>query len=111
MPSDDYTPVVRGALKLKGSGPAGITKKKKKKAKPSAEAESSKTAIQKALEDEDAIASKELKNTADLNEEELRELESRGTDGKTATERAYEEMRRKRVRPGFALVCILLGRC
>ena len=33
MPSDDYAPVVRGGLKLKGSAPSGI-KKKKKKVKP-----------------------------------------------------------------------------
>ncbi|CZR58051.1 uncharacterized protein PAC_07941 [Phialocephala subalpina] len=108
MPSDDYQPVVRGALKLKGSGPAGITKKKKKKPKSTTDvdASSSKTsALQKALEDEDSAAGKELvkrKNKSEeegeeMGKEEPRELEERGNDGKTASERAREEMRRKRL--------------
>ncbi|KUJ15398.1 DUF1754-domain-containing protein [Mollisia scopiformis] len=91
MPSDDYTPVVRGALKLKGSTPSGITKKKKKKTpKPAPESEAStskQSAFQKALEEEDASTK----------EDDLRELEERGHDGKTASERAREEMRRKRL--------------
>jgi len=117
MPSD--TPVIRGALKLKGS--AGIAKKKKKKAWPS-DAET-KSAIQRALEDEDAIASKETSRRKEEGEggegggeggadgEDLRELEERGNDGKTASERAYEEMRRKRVRvlPRFSFVWEILG--
>merc|ERR1712093_155816 len=82
MPADEYAPVVRGALKLKGSTPSGIKKKKKKPKISDTEASSSKkSALQSALEDEDA----------------LRELEERGGDGKTASERAYEEMRRKRL--------------
>jgi protein FAM32A len=101
MPSD--APVIRGALKLKGSG---ITKKKKKKAKADAESsEDKKSAIQKALEEEDTAVGKEVVKSkskgkgedAEGEEEGDRELEERGHDGKTASERAYEEMRRKRV--------------
>jgi protein FAM32A len=103
MPSDEYAPIVRGGLKLKGSKPAGISKNKKKKPKPKeTEAQSSKTALQKALEDEDASAGKEMgrgegKEGEEADQAELRELETRGDDGKTASERQYEEMRRKRV--------------
>jgi len=89
-------------LKLKGSG---ISKKKKKKAKPSDESSEKKSAIQKALEDEDSAVGKEVVKSKGKGKEEdgdeegqgLRELEERGNDGKTASERAYEEMRRKRL--------------
>ncbi|EPE32581.1 hypothetical protein GLAREA_07715 [Glarea lozoyensis ATCC 20868] len=91
MPSDDYTPIVRGGLKLKGaSAPSGI-KKKKKKSKPTVNEEGLSKAI-----DSDAGSSKK----AAAQEEEgldLRELEPKDFDGKTATERAYEETRRKRL--------------
>ena len=103
MPSDDYASTVRGSLKLKGSKPEGI-KKKKKKPKPSTDSETSKDAkstLQQALADEDGEAGKELVKGEDgeeeLDDEKLRELDPRGGDGKTASERAYEEMRRKRV--------------
>jgi len=106
MPGDEYASVVRGGLKLKGS--AGIAKKKKKKAKAveGEVGESKKSAIQKALEDEDASTPKEVerkkakvKGDGEEGEEREgdRELEERGHDGKTASERAYEEMRRKRL--------------
>lgn len=110
MPADEYAPVVRGALKLKGSAPSGIKKKKKKPKTSESEASSStkKSALQSALEEEDAESSKAVvkgKGNAkgedgveeELDEVALRELEERGGDGKTASERAYEEMRRKRV--------------
>jgi protein FAM32A len=106
MPSDAYSSVVRGGLKLKGS--AGITKKKKKKSKEKEGevGEGKKEALQKALEDEDSALSKVQGKGKDMEdgdadgklaEEGDRELEERGNDGKTASERAYEEMRRKRV--------------
>jgi protein FAM32A len=105
MPGDEYSSVVRGGLKLKG----GVTKKKKKSKPKSADAEGKKDAIRKALEDEDTAVGKEIeKRKAKEGEEEVegdggdRELEERGGDGKTASERAYEEMRRKRV--SFVLV-------
>jgi len=113
MPADEYTPVVRGALKLKGTAtPSGITKKKKKKAAkhddPSASSAAQNSALQKALQEEDAAAATaEIAGAGGtsggkaagegLSEEELRELESRDSDGKTAAERAYQEMRRRRV--------------
>jgi len=105
MTSDDYASAVRGGLKLKGAAkPAGIKKKKKKdKTKETeAESESKKTALQRALEEENAGTSKEMVRGGkgegeDMNEDQLRELEEKGGDGKTAAERAYEEMRRRRV--------------
>ncbi|KAG4421925.1 hypothetical protein IFR04_004904 [Cadophora malorum] len=105
MPADEYAPVVRGALKLKGSTPSGIKKKKKKPKISDTEASSSKKcALQSALEEEDAESSKAIAKKGkgeaaeeELDEEALRELEERGGDGKTASERAYEEMRRKRL--------------
>jgi protein FAM32A len=100
MPSDAYSSVVRGGLKLKGSAPAGVTKKKKKKPKTDDGAnEGKKDALQKALEDEDSAVGKEIDKGKGKEEEQEgdRELEERGNDGKTASERAYEEMRRKRV--------------
>jgi protein FAM32A len=104
-PSEDYIPVVRGALKLKGGAPSGIKKKKKKPKNPANESESSskKSALQQALEDEDDATTTDLvkvkkkNDQEELDEEKLRELENRGNDGKTASERAYEEMRRRRV--------------
>jgi protein FAM32A len=99
MPSDAYSSVVRGGLKLKGS--AGITKERDGEV-----GEGKKDALQKALEDEDSALSQakgkekvgeDGDTDGQLAEEGDRELEERGNDGKTASERAYEEMRRKRV--------------
>jgi protein FAM32A len=115
MPADEYAPVVRGGLKLKGSKPAGITKKKKK-AKPK-ESEAAKSTLQKALEDEDASTSNDNRVAKDgdegedgngMSEAQLKELESRGGDGKTASERQYEETRRKRVSYNLHVVYFLL---
>lgn len=113
MPSDDYTSTVRGSLKLKGSHPSGVIKKKKKKTKPAPSSatttatkdaeEGTKSALQQALADEDGQtvrnkSREELEAEGEeLTEEQLRNLDPRGGDGKTASERAYEEMRRKRV--------------
>lgn len=121
MPHDDYAPVVRGALKLKGSGagPTGITKKKKKKPKGevgvATKAGAEEGALIRAPVEEDAVvagSSKGKGKAKDVGEDggggeddggegvevgKLRELDPRGEDGKTASERAYEEMRRKRV--------------
>lgn len=97
MPDDDYhTP--GGGLKLKGSKPLGIKKKKKK---PSATSTPSRDKeLQKAAEaaGEDASSSSR-RPTDDDADIDLRSLEQRDpNDGKTAAERAAEEMRRKRVR-------------
>jgi len=107
MPSDDYTSTSRGSLKLKGSTPSGIKKKKKKdKSKLSVVAEggaAADSALQKVLADEDTSTmkghdDKKGERDEELDETQLRELETRDGDGKTASERQYEEMRRKRVR-------------
>jgi protein FAM32A len=101
MPLDDYTPTVRGGLKLKGSTPTGIAKKKKKskssKPKDKTSSDSTSTDLQKALEEEDASLTQELTSKPKDKELDETRLEQRGGDGKTASERAYEEMRRKRV--------------
>ena len=107
MPSDDYA-AIGGGLKLKGSKPAGITKKKKKpkthidgtsstsKDAASDGAKGGKSALQRALEDEDIDMSQAGRGQK-LDEARLKELDPRGNDGKTASERQYEETRRKRV--------------
>jgi protein FAM32A len=92
MADDDYhTP--GGGLKLKGSKPTGIKKKKKKPS--SSSTPSRESALQKAAAGEEASSSKPSED----DDADLRELEQRDPhDGKTAAERAAEEMRRKRVR-------------
>ncbi|KAH8600949.1 hypothetical protein B0O99DRAFT_649019 [Bisporella sp. PMI_857] len=101
MPSDDYASAVGGGLKLKGVKDSGVKKKKKKKASkgdPSISGEQA-SALQKALagEDEDAGKQQGGKEGEDPSEDELRTLDHRGNDGKTAAERAHEEMRRRRL--------------
>jgi len=97
MPSDDYTPVIRGGLKLKGSKPTGIKKKKKKSSTtPSQNPSSTKP------EDSTKPTAEEITGEEDeLSDSKLRELDPKDDSGKTASERAYEEMRRKRVRTPF----------
>lgn len=56
MPSDEYKTAIGGGLKLKGSKPAGVKKKKKSKAKPG-EIDSAK--LQDALAEEDQKAIEE----------------------------------------------------
>jgi hypothetical protein len=104
--TDDYAPLARGGLKLKGaSKPAGITKKKKKKAKEAstdAPSEPKKSALQKALHEEDSPKNPAADSAVELSEDQLKELEDGDPhDGKTPAERAMEEMRRKRVRFPF----------
>jgi protein FAM32A len=96
MPSDEYAPIVRGGLKLKGSKPTGVEKKKKKKKATAPESSSTK---------QEALAEGEEQ----LDEEKLKELDPRDNNGKTASERAYEEMRRKRVRSLFLFLLFLLS--
>jgi protein FAM32A len=102
MASDDYSAAIGGGLKLKGSKPSGVTKKKKKdksKAKPDPD-EPKTSALQRALADEDPGDAQEGAATAGS------EARSVGNDdedyepgsSKTEAERKYEEMRRKRVR-------------
>jgi protein FAM32A len=99
MPTDDFH-TTGGSLKLKGSKPTGIKKKKKK---PSSSNPSKEPALLKAQE-EDAPISKP--GAEDEEDAELRELEQRDPhDGKTAAERAAEDMRRKRVRCSSSPSC------
>ncbi len=98
MGTDDYSSAIGGGLKLKGSKPAGVTKKKKKKKDKSKEnsnrqpdAEDPRAvALQKALADEDRAANEEAG-------EEAEEEDYEPGSNKTETERKYEEMKRKRV--------------
>ncbi|KAM0127180.1 hypothetical protein ACHAP3_008951 [Botrytis cinerea] len=100
---DDYS-FTGGGLKLKGASTgAGITKKKKKKKVPPPTTSTSPpppsttaaTTLQKALKDEDA-ANPDSEET-EMSEEQLKSLDSRDASGKTASERAHEEMRRRRL--------------
>lgn len=100
---DDYSSI-GGGLKLKGAGTgAGIKKKKKKKSTLSATASGLKPALQQALKEEDMLELKDAKEgdeeggMSGLSEEQLRELDQRDGSGKTASERAHEETRRRRV--------------
>ncbi|RAL61829.1 hypothetical protein DID88_002892 [Monilinia fructigena] len=109
---DDYSST-GGGLKLKGAGTgAGISKKKKKKkntaiTSTSTSTAGSGTALQKALKDEDTLEIKtsgeavrkgDAENGSDgLSEEQFRTLDTCDQSGKTASERAHEEMRRRRL--------------
>ncbi|CAG8982108.1 hypothetical protein HYALB_00003200 [Hymenoscyphus albidus] len=103
MPSDDYTPIVRGGLKLKGSSSAGIKKKKKKDKSKTSTGATKEEALTKAIENKDTEKTEkddedEVYRGEDGEELDLTTLEQRSAnDGKTASERAYEENRRKRL--------------
>lgn len=131
MPSDDYKPVVRGGLKLKGAT-TGITKTKTKTKKPkkpkTLDADS--PILAHALTSTDKAAGNAKRSSSSSSherpdedeqrqhihaEDEISVDESAGRD-KTASERAYDEMRRKRVRRLIllrALLCfaLLCPRC
>ncbi|KAL3428251.1 hypothetical protein PVAG01_01760 [Phlyctema vagabunda] len=99
MPSDDYSSSIGGGLKLKGVSGGAIKKSKKKGSKKNGSSNSTKkpvdaTAIQKALEDEDAAAST---TAPGAREDELREAEEDLNASKTEAEKRKEEMRRKRL--------------
>ncbi|KAF5871964.1 uncharacterized protein Bfra_008991 [Botrytis fragariae] len=96
---DDYS-FTGGGLKLKGASTgAGITKKKKKKKvtppTTSTSPSTATTTLQKALKDEDAA--KPTPEETGMSEEQLKSLDPRDSSGKTASERAHEEMRRRRL--------------
>ncbi|KAF4631027.1 hypothetical protein G7Y89_g7107 [Cudoniella acicularis] len=108
MTSDDYAPIVRGGLKLKGAKPTGVTKTKKKKkdklsTNPQDPSSSTSKDVSKTKKDAEKEGGKEGEGEEEeLTEEQLRTLEERGGDGKTASERAYEEMRKKRLQDRLA---------
>jgi protein FAM32A len=91
MPTDDYTPITRGSLKLKGVKDSKIDKKKKKKKK---------------TEDSDSISKSAEVVASDKDGEDALGAEGSAEKpptthtgaGKTEAERRHEEMRRKRVR-------------
>ncbi|POS86588.1 hypothetical protein EPUL_002094 [Erysiphe pulchra] len=111
-PSEEYAPIVRGPLKLKGSGPSGIQKKKKKKKKPinhdqespnhnenlSAPLGQSKTLA----DDGDRIHNEDESAASSLTKKDAFQQDNESIDqdraaGKTASEQAFEEMRKKRL--------------
>ncbi len=115
MPVEDYTPVTRGGLKLKGGAPMGVKKKKKKEKRQEKEEPSGsrrREAMEKAIGDEerddDRTPGKEMAMNA---EEEVGHLsDGQGQDevvSKTESERAAEELRKKRVSlaPAFRSGC------
>ncbi|TGO36547.1 hypothetical protein BHYA_0121g00080 [Botrytis hyacinthi] len=98
---DDYS-FTGGGLKLKGAATgAGITKKKKKKKVPAPTTSTSPspstatTTLQNALKDEDSA--KPTSEETEMSAEQLKSLDPRDSSGKTASERAHEEMRRRRL--------------
>lgn len=99
MAGDDYSVAIGGGLKLKGSKPSGVTKKKKKdKSKP--KDKSTISALNSALADEEQAARKDAEkergqDTVDERGEDEEEYEPGSS--KTDAERKYEEMKRKRV--------------
>lgn len=97
MPTDDYSSAVGGGLKLKGSKPAGVTKKKKKDKTKLARVDASKEVADTGLH-ADIKRSGTIEDSID--EAELSRLEDEAYapgHGKTETERKHEEMKRKRV--------------
>ncbi|KHJ34707.1 putative duf1754 superfamily protein [Erysiphe necator] len=116
-PSEEYAPVVHGPLKLKGSGPSGIRKIKKKKKKKKAHEEngsqnqnenSSKSIVQSIPLSEPSNPNKNegekniSNKTHDLSLSKVDEhlddtIDQDWAAGKTASERAFEEMRKKRL--------------
>ena len=106
MPSSDYGFVGGGALKLKGSKPAGVEKKRKKK-KPSATASSGEKSTRQEPSVKDAKAQdrgEDDDHGRDMEREGVAETgEGSDTDAqhvvKTRAEREQEERRRKKVRP------------
>lgn len=124
MPTDDYSAVVSGGLKIKGVNPSSkISKHKKKKPKPEtdpAAAERSKeegegTATQKGDTDSTSTALTKNKGTEGDEEDALREKEEALTllskEGKTDAELRHEERRRKRVsitsKPSFHFTLVV----
>jgi protein FAM32A len=113
MGSDDYSAAVGGGLKLKGSKPSGVTKKKKKdkdKSKSNVEADDPRAAaLHKALADEEKASAEEQLDVGKEGEEEDYDAGS----NKTEAERKYEEMRRKRVcflpPMRYPVLCLLLA--
>lgn len=97
MPADDYSSAVGGGLKLKGSKPTGIGKRKKKDKSKIAEANATEGSREGG---EDALIQKSGIVGEDIDEKELAKLEQEAYapgDGKTEAERKHEEMKRKRV--------------
>ncbi|TVY57166.1 Protein FAM32A [Lachnellula cervina] len=110
MPSDDYTPTVRGGLKLKGSAPPKSSSTSKHQTTSTSTSEpttsvstSTSTSLQTPPTEENTSTSTSKPNP-DANSNsphdpnlDLKTLEPISSDGKTPSERAYEETRRKRL--------------
>ena len=97
MAGDDYSAAIGGGLKLKGSKPTGVTRKKKK-SKPKNSDDSTTAALQNALADEERAAAAEKALVEERQAGAAEEEDYEPGSSKTEAERNYEEMRRKRVR-------------
>lgn len=118
MPTDDYTPVSGGGLRLKGVNGSKITKHKKKRPRnpeakqhsPSAHAAAEPSETQEHIPNEE----KALTNNSQAaeNEPKNRELsEDRSQPrGKTEAELRHEERRRRRV-SSLTLPLYIIRRC
>jgi protein FAM32A len=113
MPASEYENTVSGGLKLKGAKDAGVKKPKKKKDKdakvvtkphpdtadePTKALDAEDSALQNALEDEDAVPRGSEAAEDDGQDTALPPPTERRKDGKTEAQRRHEETRRKRVR-------------
>ncbi|KFZ20100.1 hypothetical protein V502_03356 [Pseudogymnoascus sp. VKM F-4520 (FW-2644)] len=109
MAGDDYSSAIGGGLKLKGSKPSGIKKKKSKSSKATPATTSTSTSITKRASTSPAppaatppTDSKEVSTSTTAKDEEdalWRQVDEREQeqDYKTPTEKRHEEMRRKRL--------------
>jgi protein FAM32A len=107
MPGNEYASAIGGGLKLKGSKPSGVAKKKKKKEKKSAGV-SQEVALEKAVEGAEVVnvekqeitddtVSKERKDASAERDGERDDGDGEGDGYKTETQKRHEEMRRKRL--------------
>ncbi|RKF71791.1 hypothetical protein GcM1_250207 [Golovinomyces cichoracearum] len=105
MTPDDYKPPVQGPLRLKGIGPIGIKKKKKKKktkddtTKQDPDSRTDSNSVAKSYSGNGDVNDTKLLSLAESSE--LNQYEDKNEDRnstKTPSERAFEVMRKKRVR-------------
>lgn len=104
MTPDDYKPPVQGPLRLKGIGPIGIKKKKKKKkpkddtTKQDSDSRTNSNNVAKSYSCNGDVNDTKLLSPAESSE--LNQYEDKNEDRnstKTPSERAFEEMRKKRL--------------
>ena len=108
MPSDDYSTVSRGALKIKGVQGSKVDKHKKKKKKPKDESPAAQEAQASRSEDVDLPESSNIDEEGRLNDilreedSKVEQVEGSGDASKTEAERRFDERRRRMVSSSHA---------